>query len=64
MNKLTRDRREVAVIGGGIAAGSAGAAALSQRHPVLGWVWLAMIFIALAYVVVKLLKIKREKRTR
>ena len=64
MNKLTRERREIVVIGGGIAAGSAGAAALSQRHPMLGWVWLAVIFVALGYVVVKLVKIKRETRTR
>jgi hypothetical protein len=59
---LSKDRRQVVIIGGSIAAMSGTIALLGRNHPWLGAVWLCFLLIAAAYVMVQLIKIRRSGR--
>jgi len=62
MSRLSPERRKVAVLGGSIAAMSAVTATLQHKHPWLTVLWLCLLAVALVYVMVQLVKIKRSRR--
>jgi hypothetical protein len=61
--KMT-ERKQMAVIGGSLAAMSAATATLSQRHPFVIWIYGAYLLAAFGYVVVQLVKIRRAQKRR
>jgi hypothetical protein len=60
MSQLTPERRRVAILGGSIAAMSGTVALLQKTHPRLVAVWLGLLFVALVYVIIQLVKIRRS----
>jgi len=63
MSRLSPERRKVAVLGGSIAAMSGVTATLQHTHPWLTAVRLCLLAVALVYVMVQLVKIKRSRRS-
>jgi len=59
---MTQERRKVVVIAASIAAMSGSVGLLARHHPWLAGVWLGLLFVALVYVMVQLVKIQRSKK--
>jgi hypothetical protein len=64
MSQLSPERRKVAVLGGSIAAMSGCVALFANKHPVLMGIWLGMLFYALIYTIIQLVKIKKKNAER
>jgi hypothetical protein len=64
MSQLSPERRKVVVIAASIAAMSGSVGLLARNHPWLAGVWLGLLAVALVYVMVQLVKIKRSRRQR
>ena len=62
MNKRDAERRKIVLIGGSIAAGTPAMAIYGQQHPALMWAWFGGILVALLYVVMQLVRIKKSRR--
>jgi hypothetical protein len=62
MSKLSPERRKIVVLGGSIAVMSGGVGLLGRDHPVVMWIWLAVLLMALVYVAMQLVKLKRGVR--
>jgi len=60
---LSPERKKVAVLGGSIAAMSGTVALFQHNHPRLVAAWLCLLFIAMVYVVMQLVKIRRSRRS-
>jgi hypothetical protein len=61
MKQLSPERRKIVVLAAAIAASSGAVLLLQRDHPHLTAAWLGLLSVALVYVVVQLVKIKRQK---
>lgn len=60
MRRLSKERRQVVVMAGGLAASSGTGMAITNEHPVARWVWLAVYSMLLMAVIVKMLRLRRD----
>ena len=60
MNKLSPERRRVVILAASIAAMSGVVGLLGHNHPVLMGIWIAVLAVAMVYVIVQLFKIKSK----
>jgi hypothetical protein len=61
MKQLSPERRKIVVLASAIAASSGAVLLLQKDHPRLTATWLGLLSVALVYVIVQLVKIKRQK---
>ena len=59
--QISPRRKRLVVICAGIAASSGAAGTLLRNHPVLRWVWLAFIIVALVWAMTEFVKLKKEE---
>jgi hypothetical protein len=60
MLRLSEGRRQVAALGGSMAAISGSGTALTNGHPSLRWALLGMVLMLLSVMLAKMLRLRRD----